>query len=157
TGTATLTTTGGILLDTCTGGGVHGTTANTGSATETVRGTVAKTGVTWFPCTKTTDTLEGGELEIHWISGTKNGTVTGKGFLVTVEVAAELGGSCSYTLGTTMVDLGTLIGSTTGDATLAINAVVKIGTGQSILCPTSAKWVANYTVTTPTPLHVTEK
>ena len=53
-------------------------------------------------------------------------------------------------------DLGTLVGSTTGDATLAISTEVpKIEGG--FLCPNPSRWTANYTVTSPTPLHVTEK
>jgi hypothetical protein len=155
-GTSTLSTTGGTVLDTCTGGTVSGATANAGGATETVRGTIAASGLTWSGCTKTTDTLEGCELEIHWISGTINGTVTGKGCKVTVEMVAEFGGTCSYTLGSSMRHLGTLAGSLKGDATLAANTVVNGAVGNSFLCPADTKWVASYTVTSPTPVHVTE-
>jgi hypothetical protein len=156
-GTASLTTTGGTVLDTCTGGTVTGEITAAGSATSTTIGTVATSGVTWSGCTKTTDTLEGGELEIHWIAGTHNGTVTGKKFKVTVVVSESFGGTCSYTLGTS-THLGTLIGTTTApsQATLAINAVVNGAAGNSFLCPSDTKWVANYTVTSPVPLAVKE-
>ncbi|HEX5593509.1 MAG TPA: hypothetical protein VFX35_09185 [Solirubrobacterales bacterium] len=155
TGTASLTTTGGTVLDTCTGGGVSGkTTSNGGGAGVNVTGSVEKTGVTWSGCTKTTDTLEGGTLEVAFKEGL-NGTVTGKGFKVTVVVSEEFGGTCSYTLGTTGTSLGTLVGSTTTNATLSINAVVTGASGNSFLCPSDTKWVANYKVTSPSPLHVT--
>jgi len=145
-GTASLTTTGGTVLDTCTGGSVSGKTSNTGSSGVAVSGNVEKTGVTWTGCTKTTDTLEGGSLEIAYTSGL-NGSVSGKGFKVTVEMVAEFGGTCSYTLGTAGTKLGELKGATSGDATLAINAVVNGASGNSFLCPSDTKWVANYTVT----------
>ena len=59
-------------------------------------------------------------------------------------------GSCVYTAGT-----GTHIGTVTGGptATVHVNAVVTRVEG---LCPASAKWVATYTVTSPTPLYVKE-
>jgi hypothetical protein len=153
-GTATLTTTGGTVLATCTGGGVSGKSTNTGGAGVAVTGSVEKSGVTWTGCTKTTDTLEGGTQEWYFTSGTE-ASVVGKGFKVTVEMVAEFGGTCSYTLGTSGTTLGTLKGSTTSNATLAVNAVVNGASGNSFLCPADTKWVANYTVTSPKPLHVT--
>jgi len=152
--TASLTTTGGTVLDTCTGGGVTGKTTNTGGAGVAVTGSVEKSGVTWTGCTKTTDTLEGGTQEWFFTSGTE-ATVVGKGFKVTVEMVAEFGGTCSYTLGTGGTTLGTLKGSTTSNATLAVNAVVNGASGNSFLCPSDTKWVANYKVTTPSTLHAT--
>jgi hypothetical protein len=147
-GTATLTTTEGTVLDTCAGGEVKGKTSNAGGAAETVKGSVAASGVTWSSCTFTTDTLAGGELEIHYTSGL-NGTLTGTGFEVTINTG--LFGSCIFTLGTGTT-LGTLTGSTTTNATMDINA---IATRKSGLCPSTAKWVGTYKVTSPSPLHVT--
>jgi hypothetical protein len=152
-GTASLTTTGGTVLDTCTGGGVTGKTTNTGGAGVSVTGSVATSGVTWSGCTGTTDTLEGGTQEWFFTSGTE-ATVKGKGFKVTVLASEFFGGTCSYTLGTGTT-LGTLKGSTTSNATLAVNIVVNGATGNSFLCPSDTKWVANYTVTNPKPLHAT--
>jgi hypothetical protein len=145
-GTASLTTTEGTELDTCTISEVNGTISNAGGASATVSGNVTK--LHWTNCTVTTHTLALGTLEIHWTSGV-NGTLTGSGFEVTTNT--KLFGSCVFTLGTGTT-LGTLTGSTTGDAVMDINAVA---TRKSGLCPSTAKWVANYTVTTPTPLHVT--
>src|SRR6478735_7785101 len=41
----------------------------------------------WGSCTNTTTTINKGELEIHWISSTSNGTVTGKSISVTLNTA----------------------------------------------------------------------
>jgi len=118
-----------------------------------VTGSVEKSGVTWSGCTKTTDTLEGGTSEVAYTSGL-NGTGTSKGFKITVEMVAEFGGTCSYTAGTG-ISGSTLVGSTTGNATLAINGVVNGASGNSFLCPADVKWVANYKITTPSTLHAT--
>jgi hypothetical protein len=140
-GTATLTTTENVTLDTCTEGTVGGKTSNAGSATETVKGSVAAASVIWNKCTFTTDTLKGGELEIHWSEG-QNGTLTGSGFEVTINTG--LFGTCTFTLGTSKVHMGTVTGATTGDATIDINTVA---TRLSGLCPTTAKWVGTYKIT----------
>jgi hypothetical protein len=149
TGTSTLTTTENVVLDTCTGGEVKGTTSNAGGAAETVKGTVATSGLTWTGCTEPTVTLAGGSLEIHHIAGTSNGTLTGSGFEVTISTTVF--GSCIFTL-TAGTHLGTLTGSTTSNAVMNINAVAARKSG---LCPSTAKWVGTYKVTKPVPLHVT--
>ena len=152
-GSAELTNTEGTqVLDTCTTGTIEGVTTNTGSSTETVRGDVTTENLTWANCTNPTKTLQGGELEIHWIEGTSNGTVTGTTFEVTVSV---FGVSCTYGLtnNDTMVHVGTLNGSDTAPS-IAINTSVPKRVG-GFLCPSSAKWKATYNVTTPTGLTVT--
>ncbi|HEX5594126.1 MAG TPA: hypothetical protein VFX35_12360 [Solirubrobacterales bacterium] len=152
-GTFSTTTTGGTVLDTCTGGGFSGTTSNVGGTGINVIDSVAVAGMTLTGCTKTTDNLEGGTLEIAWTSGS-SGSVTGKGFKVTQEWTAEFGGTCAYGF-SSGVKLGEIKGSTTADATLAVNAVVNGAAGNSFICPADVKWVANDTYTSPTPLHVT--
>jgi hypothetical protein len=147
TGSASLTTTEGTVLNTCTGSALAGKTTTAGGAAETVKGTVATSALTWSGCTNTVTTLEGGELEVHHVTGTTNGTLTAKGFKVTVQTPF---GSCVFTAATG-THMGTLTGSTTGNATMDVNAVV---TRESGLCPSSAKWVANYAVTSPTKLTV---
>jgi hypothetical protein len=146
-GTARLTTTEGTVLNECTESTLVGKTSNTGGAAETVKGTVAAGALNWSGCNSTVDTLEGGELEIHHVAGTTNGTLTAKGFTITVTGPF---GSCVFTAGAG-TDMGTLTGSTTGNATMDVNAVV---TKTSGLCPNSARWVARYTVTSPTKLNV---
>jgi hypothetical protein len=147
TGSGTLSTTGGTLLDTCTLGVIGGTTGNTGGSTETVNEPIGE--LTWELCTNTTDTTNKGELEIHWISGTNNGTVTGKSISVTLNTAS---GSCTYSTGTAL-DLGTLTGG--NPATIDVNTVLAKQAG-GFLCPTEVRWVASYSVVSPEPLYVGE-
>jgi hypothetical protein len=148
TGTsANLTTTEGTVLNTCTGSSLSGKVTNAGGAAATVVGSVEAKNLTWSGCSNTVATLGGGELEVHYTSGL-NGTLTAKGFKVTVDGPF---GSCVFTAGAA-TNMGTLTGSTTGNATMDVNAVV---TRESGLCPSSARWVATYTVTKPSPLHVT--
>ena len=146
---AILKTTGGLIENTCTTSTMEGSMANAGGATETVRINIEASRLTFSNCSNTTDVLEGGELEVHWISGTDNGTVTAKHFKVTMLLA---GITCTYTAGTE-TDIGTL---TTGrPATIDINAVVTRSAG-GFACPSTTIWEAKYTVTSPTPLYISE-
>jgi hypothetical protein len=147
-GTATLTDTEGHVLDTCSGSSISGKTSNAGSSTETVKGSVASTALTWSGCTVATSTTEGGELEIHSITGTTNGTLTAKKFKVSINTV--LFGNCVYTAGEG-TDMGTLKGNTAGNATMEVNAIV---TKVSGICNNTGKWVATYAVTSPSPLWV---
>ena len=149
-GTATLETLEGTVLDTCKGGGVAGKTNNAGGAGVSVTGTIES--LTWSECTKTTDTLNPGSLEIHWISGTKNGTLTAIDAEVTINT---IFGSCVYGSAKAL-NLGTVVGSTTGNATMEINTKVPKISG-NFACPAESRWTASYTVTTPSPLHVTKE
>jgi hypothetical protein len=144
-GTATLEA-GSTKLDTCTGGTVHGFTSNTGSTTTTVSGSIDE--LTWTGCTNTTDTLTNGSLEIHWISGTHDGTVTGKGSEVTVNT---LGVTCTYGTGSG-TDLGTLESGT--EPKLKISTTVPKIAG-SFICPSNASWTAEYIITEPHALYIT--
>jgi hypothetical protein len=148
-GTAKLTSTGGTLLDTCTGGGVSGSTSSAGSSTTTVTGAISS--LTWTGCLEPTNTTVNGELEIHHVTGTTNGTVTGKNSVVKVNTTI-FEAECEYTVGAAL-DLGTLVGAGAvgGNATLAINTVVPAK--NSFFCP-DAKWEANYKVTAPLGLVV---
>jgi hypothetical protein len=141
---ALLTMTNGNPVVTCTESTVKGETENTGSASETVGITITELSFPQASCNNTVDVTEGhGTIEIHWIEGTHHGTVTAKGFGVTV---VEFGLSCTYTAGATGIDLGTLTGGSMG--TMDINAVVLKKEG-SFLCPSTAIWNAKYTITSP--------
>lgn len=150
--TAVLETTGTnpTTLDTCTTSTIHGETSNAGSSTTTVSGSIGI--LSWgvagtTPCSKTTDTLNAGELEIHWISGTDNGTLTGKNAEVTVNT---IFGTCVYGTGASF-DLGTLVGGTS--PTISIDATVPKISG-NFACPGEATWTAEYEVTEPHALYV---
>jgi len=147
-GSSTLATTEGTILDTCSGGSISGSTANTGNATEAIKVPVIKEKLSWSGCTESTATTEGGELEVHWVSGTTNGTLTAKGFKV--EINTTIFGKCVYTAGGS-TDIGTLTGKSSGTAIMDISAVLARFSG---LCPPTGVWTANYTITAPDPLAV---
>ena len=141
------------IIDECSESTVRGSTANTGGATETVRGAVTVANLTWGGCTaEKTETVKGGELEIHWIPGTDNGTVTAREIQVTVKTA---GISCTYGAGTG-IDLGTLAGGNPAVLSISTNVFPSGG----LFCPKEQKevtWTAEYVVTSPTPLFVSER
>jgi hypothetical protein len=145
---ATLESTGGLIWDECTESTMKGTTANTGSSSETVKLTVETANLTFGGCTSTTDVLEGGELEWHWLTALLHGTPTGKLFKI---LAIIFGESCIFTFGTG-TDLGTVTGGSM--ATFDFSAVVSRAAGSGALCPSTANWTAKYTVTSPEPLYI---
>jgi hypothetical protein len=129
-------TTGGVTLNTCTGGTLKGTISNAGSATETVKIAVPASGFSWSSCTTGQQTLEGGEIEIHAISGTDDGTLTMKGFAFTTNTVQY--GVCTYTAGTG-THLGKITASKTGEAVIDFEVVMTKKEG-GVLCPSDITW-----------------
>lgn len=146
-GSSLFTDTSASTIVTCGGIGLGAGVGNAGSSTTTVSGAA---GLGFGGCTSTTTAVENGSFEIHHIAGTKNGTLTASGFIVTIHV---FGVECSYTAGAG-TDLGTVTGSTTTNATIDINAIVSKKAG-GFLCPSTARWLTSLIVTSPSPLHVT--
>ena len=136
------------LEATCTGSSFAANKAVTGSSSTTVTLEVTKANMIWSLCAQTTDTISGGEIEVHTIVGSDNGTVTAKNFAVTVVVG---GISCIYGAGTG-VDWGTLTGGP--DAILDINAVTTKQPGSNFLCPSDSIWKGEYTVTNHNAVYV---
>jgi hypothetical protein len=147
TQSAILETTGGVTLDTCTGSTVESTLADPGSSTTTVKSGIST--ITWAGCTGTTDTLSGGTAELHWISGTNNGTLTTIGTEVTVQT---LGVSCIYGSGTA-TDVGTTVGGNPGHLTVSAG-FPKIG--GSFVCPSTVVFTGEYVATSPKNAWVTK-
>lgn len=96
--------------------------------------------------------LKFGRLEVHWIEGTHNGTVTWTGEESTVNCSTIFGKvHCIYATNNT--DVGTLTG---GDpATLDIKSANIPRLETDVLCDETSDWEATYQITTPTPLYVT--
>lgn len=133
--------------DTCIESSISGDQEIEGSATETV--TIENILVLRSNCTKSGIGYWQEALEIHWIPGTNDGTVTSAGEALTT--MPFLGGSCTYA-GT---DIGTLTGGK--PATLKMEVVLKKTGGTGLVCPMSLpRWDAVYAITEPTPLFVTE-
>ena len=139
--------TSGALEATCSKVDVKYEKTVTGSSTVTAKGLVSIANLKWTECTQTTDTLEGGELEVHQISGTDNGTVTATGFKVTVVTA---GVSCVYGAGAG-IDLGILTGGPNAD--LDLEAVVQKQSG-SFLCPSDQVWEGGGTLTNHNAIYI---
>lgn len=142
-------TAGNIYLNTCTGGEFSGTTSTTGSATTTV--VLPLSSLTWSECLEPTSTTVKGEIEIHHIPETTNGTLTLKN--TTIKITSSIYGRevCPYTAGAgahmgTMINAGTSVGHADG----AINVVLS---SENPLCP-EIVMKANYKVTSPTGLVV---
>ena len=153
-GTVSLHSTGGGLEASCTVASSTTEKSATGSATTTPVGILKKENLKWGPvgegCSNTTDTVSGGELEIHWISGTDNGTVTAKGASVTVVLA---GVSCTFGVGN-----GKSIGDPTGGAPaiMHVNVVVEKTAG-SFLCPSDSQWTGTYKITNHSAVYVVKE
>jgi hypothetical protein len=138
----------GETLKTCTGADLRGKITNAGSSVETVKLQITEN--SWTSCTVPTTTLKLGELEIHSITGSTNGTMTMKGAEFTTK--DNFFGDCSYGTGTG-IDLGTLTSSGTGDAVIDVAAkLLPTGLG---CCP-EVSWAEEFTLISPkeTPLFV---
>lgn len=142
---AVFESTTGELRKTCTGGTIKGKLANEGGPLETVRITLEEW--IWTGCTHTSPMIVAGELEVHHIAGTDNGTLTAKN---TKWTTTSVGVSCVYGFGN-----GAHIGTLTGgfEATIDINAVLRKQEG-GFLCPETEILTASFWVTEPKPLFV---
>jgi hypothetical protein len=117
--------------------------SNAGSATTTVETKVPAASITWGAACETAKgvTISGGEIEFHWIKGTFNATVTGKGISVTF---VEAGFSCVYGFGATMIPIGTFTGGLT--PRIDLKAVATKQAGSSILCQTDEIMEGEYEI-----------
>jgi hypothetical protein len=144
--TTSLHSTGGSLEATCTGSTLKATKESTGGATTTPVVSVTAANLTWSGCAQKTETVEGGGLEIHSISGSENGTVTASRFHITFVIA---GLNCTFNFGST--DAGVLTGGSS--ATFEINGLLS-KVGGSFLCPQDSVWTAEYQITNHTSAYV---
>jgi hypothetical protein len=101
--------------------------------------------LTWGGCAHPTSTLVAGKLKIEKIAGTHNGTVKAEG-TTEVTVNTIFYGTCVYGA-TAGVDLGEL--KEGKPATFVASAVLKKFAGSNLVCPETAKWTAEYTLTEP--------
>jgi hypothetical protein len=146
--TAILESTSGEVLKTCSGGTIKGGVGFPGGVNETTR--IGLEEWSWNICTQETVTIEVGELEVHNIVNTDNGTVTARFEKWTTKL---FGVSCIYgTGGENATDVGTLTGGF--EATLDINTILNKMAGSSFLCPSTVRLTAKYKVTEPKPLFV---
>src|SRR6476646_2462429 len=126
-GRSVTTLTSGYIFESCTGGTLDTSVSSPGGASVTV--------------------TQSGEIEIHHIAGTDNGTVTAKGFGFKY---AGLAGECFYTPASPG-ELGLLTGGTT--PILDINSVFR-ESKESLACIPTIVWKATYKFTQPAPFYV---
>ena len=125
----------------CKKSSVAGKTSNTGSATETVSGSIES--LTFTECNATVTVLAKGSLEVHTREATENGngTLTSSGTEVTVEFA---GFHCIFK--TSSTDIGTVTANG-GNATFDIAATIPRTGGRSgAFCGSAAQWTGSYSV-----------
>lgn len=123
-------------------------TEGTAVSTETPNGAVSA--FTEEGCNCEVVVVLKGELEIHAIGDTGNGTLTSNGLTYTVKCNTIFGAvHCAYV--TSHADIGTLTGGST--ATIDITTTVERET-TSALCDEEAVWHIKYNVTTPDALWV---
>jgi len=145
---------GGEELDRCSSSTLKGTLENAGGSTATVKKKANTT--TWGSCSFPTTTTTLGGLEFHWIPGTWNATVTWTGFSITVNTIFF--GSCVYGVESTPTHLGTFEGKKVAweIAKLLISIWLKKKLGSNLGCPSEAKLIGEYSVTSPTGLYAAE-
>jgi hypothetical protein len=139
---ATWKGTGGETLKTCTGAKLRAEITSAGSATETVKAKVLDN--SWTSCTVPTLTLKTGELEIHSITGSTNGTLTLKNAEFTTKDI--IFGDCVYGTAASGTDLGTLTSSGIGDSVIDVSATLSpVG----LNCCPQVTWQEEFTITKP--------
>lgn len=142
-GKAVLTNSGELPTVECSKSEVEGKT----ETTTTPEGNISK--LTFEECNQTVEVLEKGKLQVHY-DAEDNGTLTATGVRVRVKA---LFGSLSCDFGGTVSSGLTVTGGTAPkmDATAVIPMIQETG---FIECPETATWHAEYEVTTPKPLYI---
>ena len=135
---AKLASTTGEVLEECTSSTLKGKLENAEPATTSIES------LTWGTCNFPTTTTELGKLEVETATA-HNGTVKADGESK-ITINGGFFGSCLYGL-TSKTSLGEL--KEGKPATLTVNAVITKITGSATVCPETAKWTAEYTLSEP--------
>ena len=155
-GNVVLTTGSEFTELTCKKSTIIAKSNNEGSATETVKASIEAKNFTWGECSTPTGpctytTVKGGTLEIHWIEGTHNGTLTSNGLEFTSSCNSIFGSiHCIYEPATEHI--GTITGGNPATTDIESTPINIISTGG--LCPSGSILDVKYEVTSPKPLYV---
>ena len=137
----------------CEASKVTGKTTNSGSAAETVKGTIET--LTYEKCNATIVILKKGSFEVHTqtASANNNGTLTKNGTEVTVEF---VGTHCIFgSSGSRGTNVLTGSGTTGGNATFDVaGRVPRIGGRSGAFCGSEAEITGAYKITSPTTLNI---
>jgi hypothetical protein len=137
---AVMKSTSGETVNTCTGGTAEGS-ASAGGATSTVTGNT--TSVSLTGCSIPITNVSKCEGEVHYISGTSNGTATVKGCEMT---ANTVFGSCTYGAGAG-IDVGVIEEGGSKEAAKFSKVVNRVG--GSFACPSTLVVEASVVRTAP--------
>jgi hypothetical protein len=141
--------TSNLIFESCTGNTLTTQVIKKGGAAETVTSGVTALNFTWSGCEAGgVVATETGELEIHHIAGTDNGTLTGKGFGIKF-----LKTECTYAPSPT-VELGQVRGPSGGLGSQIVINTVLYKSGGGLFCLPDIRWTATFDITKPTPLYV---
>jgi hypothetical protein len=147
------------VLITCSESTLKGKTTNTGGILGVpVEGkieTLSFNGAGGTECTSPIKVLKTGGFDIEYIPGTNTrGTLT----LKETQITAVLFGGVSCTYGAaSVVDAGTVTGTSLGTpATIDFSGVLPKEAG-SFLCPSDVRWETTYSITAPKPLYIKEE
>lgn len=124
----------GTELISCKAGNYHIVITSQGTSIDPILGT--GTELEFKECSGTVNTIANGTVKGSFV-GSESGSFTSVGAEVTTGI---LGTTCTYGSGT-----GTSLGNT-NNTTLTINTLVKKTAG-SFLCPSEARWTAEFKIT----------
>jgi len=132
----------------------RGTSANTGSSTETIINSIEN--LAYEECNCTVTVLENGELETHTdgAGATGNGIPTGKGTKVTINCS---GVTCIFGTSASGTTLGTVSGGNPAIASISAKLPWIAGDGSNSVCTLgtgTATMTAEYEITAPQPVFV---
>lgn len=140
--------TSGFIFESCTGGTLIAAISGQGGAAATVTVAISTSSWTWSGCEAGgVSVTQAGELEIHHIAGTDNGTVTAKGFGFKF---VTLNSECTY-VPASPGELGLITGGAVPK--LHINSVFVESKG-NLACFPSIVWKATYKITKPALFYV---
>ena len=141
------------VLNTCSESTIAGRVGETGGLKKPASINIEK--MTFTGCTSTVDTVSNGKFQIEYAPGINNtiGTLEAVGIQITVSLATI---SCTYGTGPSL-DIGDITSTKSSTyASITINQVFFKEAG-SFVCPMQGYLKANYTITSPEPLHVKPK
>jgi hypothetical protein len=147
-GRSVFSLTTGYIFESCTGGTLAAGLSSQGGAAATVIVATAASSWTWTGCEAGgVSATAFGELEIHHIAGTDNGTVTAKGFGFKF---TSLGSECVY-VPASVGELGLVTGG--ASPKIHINSVF-VESKENLSCIPDLVWKATYKITKPALFYV---
>lgn len=138
---------GGTITDECTGSKIAGKTTNTGGSGSAVA--IELSTFTWGSCSKSREVTKRGPLEIDY-----NIWETGYAGTVTMKELEWKEGLCTY--GHSNIDMGNITKSETSSSYATLHIDVQYPLISGFGCASVITFAADYTITAPKPLYISE-